>query len=98
LAPTQTGEEYGYSSIGGERSDKKKQKKGRAVSYLSKLLLILVDVQGIYVDKIVPNFYKKKLPGSAPLGASTKNSAYFVSDWTGDSHMTHYLTGKTMGF
>ena len=21
-----------------------------------------------------------------------------VSDWTGDSHLTHYLTGKTMGF
>jgi len=33
-----------------------------------------------------------------PLGASIKNSAYFVSDWTGDSHLTHYLTGKTMGF
>jgi hypothetical protein len=41
---------------------------------------------------------KKKLPGSAPSGASTKNSAYFVSDWTGKSHLTHYLTGKTMGF
>jgi hypothetical protein len=52
----------------------------------------------IYVDKIDPNFYEKKLPGSAPLGASTKNSAYFVSDWTGDSHLTHYLTGKTMSF
>jgi hypothetical protein len=57
-----------------------------------------VDVQGIYVDKKDPNFYEKKLPGSAPLGASMKNSAYVVSDWTGDSHLTHYLTGKTMGF
>jgi hypothetical protein len=57
-----------------------------------------VDVQGIYVDKKDPNFYEKILPGSAPLGASTKNSAYVVSDWTGDSHLTHYLTGKTMGF
>jgi len=35
--------------------------------------------------------------GSAPLAALTKNSAYFVSDWTGDSNLTHYLTGKTMG-
>ena len=26
----------------------------------------------IYVDKIDPNFYEKKLPGSAPLGASTR--------------------------
>jgi hypothetical protein len=61
--------------------------------------LILVDVQGIYVNKIDPNFYNNnKLPGSAPLGASTKNSAFIVSDWTGDSHLTHYLTGKTMGF
>jgi hypothetical protein len=52
----------------------------------------------IYVDKIDPDFYEKKLPGSAPLGASMKNSVYFVSDWTGDSHLTHYLTSKTMGF
>jgi len=67
--------------------------------YLPKLLLILVDVQGIYVDKIDPNVYEKSLSGSAPLGASTKNSAYFVRDWTGDSHLTHYyLTGKTIGF
>ena len=57
-----------------------------------------MDVQGIYVDKIDPNFYGKKLPGGALLGASTKNSVYFVSDWTSDSHLTHYLTGKTMGF
>ncbi len=42
-----------------------------------------MDVQDIYVDKIDPNFYEKNLPGSAPLGASTKNSAYFASDWTG---------------
>ena len=46
----------------------------------------------------IPIFTKKKLPGSAPLGASTKNSAYLVSDWASDSHLTHYLTGKTMGF
>ena len=66
---------------------------------MPKLLLILVVVQGIYADKIDPNFYENLLPGSAPLGASTKNSAYFVSDWTSDSHLTHYyLTGKTMGF
>ena len=65
---------------------------------MPKLLLILVDVQGIYVDKICPNFYEKNLPRSAPLGASMKNSEYFVSDWTSDSHLTHYLTGKTMGF
>ena len=57
-----------------------------------------MDVQVIYVDKIDPNFYGIFLPGSAPLDASTKNSAYFVNDWTGDSHLTHYLTGKTMGF
>ena len=57
-----------------------------------------MDVQGIYVDKKDPNFYEKQLPGSAPLGASTKNSAYVVSDWTGESHLTHYLNGKTMGF
>jgi hypothetical protein len=30
--------------------------------YLPKLLLILMDVQGIYVDKIDPNFYEKKYP------------------------------------
>ncbi len=65
---------------------------------MPKLLLILVDVQGIYVDKIHPNFYEKKLPRSAPLGASKKNFAYFVSDWTGDSHLTRYLTSKTLGF
>jgi hypothetical protein len=59
---------------------------------------ILVDVQGIYVNKIDSNFYEKILSGSAPLGASTKNSEYFVSDWTGDSYLTHYLTSKTMGF
>jgi hypothetical protein len=29
---------------------------------MPKLLLILVDVQGIYVDKICPNFYKKIYP------------------------------------
>ena len=53
----------------------------------------------IYVDKIDSKFYEKVLPGSAPLGASTKNSAFFVSDdWTGDSHLTNYLTSKTMGF
>jgi hypothetical protein len=52
----------------------------------------------VYVDKIDPNFYKNKLPGSAPLGLSTKNSVYNVSDWTGDSHLTHYLSSKTMGF
>ena len=46
---------------------------------------------------IDPSFYEKKLSGSDPLGASTKNSAYFVSDWTSDSHLTHYLTGNTMG-
>ena len=59
---------------------------------------ILVDVQCIYVDKIDLNFYKNCLLGSAPLGVSKKNYAYFVSDWTGDSHLTHYLTSKTMGF
>ena len=52
----------------------------------------------IYVDKIDSKFYKKVIPGSAPLGASTKNSVYFASDWTVDSHLTHYLTSKTMGF
>ncbi len=65
---------------------------------MPKLLLILVDVQGIYVDKIYPNFYEKILPRSAPLGASKKNFAYFVSDWTGDSHLTHYLTSKRWAF
>jgi hypothetical protein len=29
---------------------------------MPKLLLILVDVQGIYVDKMYPNFYKKNYP------------------------------------
>ncbi len=57
-----------------------------------------MDVQGIYVDKLDPNFYDFFLSGSAPLGASMKNSEYFVSDWTSDSHLTHYLTGKTMDF
>ena len=47
--------------------------------------------------KWIPIF-TKTITRSAPLGASTKNSAYFVSDWTGDSHLTHYLTSKTMGF
>ena len=28
----------------------------------------------------------------------TKNFAYFVSDWTGDSHLTHYLTSNMIGF
>ncbi len=56
-----------------------------------------VNVQGIYDDKIHPMF-TKKIPRSAPLGASTKNFAYFVSDWTGDSHLTHYLTSKMMSF
>ncbi len=65
---------------------------------MPKLLLILVDVQDTYVDKMYPNFYKKNLPRSAPLGVSTKNFAYFVSDWTGDSHLTHYLTSEMMGF
>ena len=31
-------------------------------------------------------------------GLTYENSAYFVSDWTGDSHLTHYFTSKTMGF
>ncbi len=65
---------------------------------MPKLLLILVDVQGTYVDKICPNFYEKNLPRSAPLGASKKNFACFVSDWTGDSHLTHFLTSKMLGF
>ena len=64
---------------------------------MPKLLLVLVDVQE-YVDKINLNFYEKKIPRSAPLGASKKNFVYFVSDdWTGDSHLTHYLTRKMMG-
>jgi hypothetical protein len=64
----------------------------------ARTLLILVDVQGIYVDKIDPNFYKNKLTWKCPVGCVNKNSAYFVSDWTGDSHLTHYFTSKTMGF
>jgi hypothetical protein len=65
---------------------------------MHKLHLILVDAQGIYVDKIYPNCYEKISPRSAPLGASKKFFVYFVSDWTGDSHLTHYLTSKMMGF
>ena len=65
-----------------------------------KLHLILVDAQGIYiyVNKIYPKKLQKNSPRSAPLGASKKNFAYFVSDWTGNSHLTHYLTSKMMGF
>ena len=48
--------------------------------------IIFVGAQDIYVNKINPKFYKKVLPRSAPLGASTKNFAYFLSDWTSDSH------------
>ena len=31
-----------------------------------------------YVNKIDLNFYKKKIPGSAPFDASTKNSAFLL--------------------
>ena len=65
---------------------------------MPKLHLILVDAQGIYVDKIYQIFYeKKKSTRSAPLGASKKNFVNFVSDWTGNSHLTNYLTSKMMG-
>ncbi len=51
-----------------------------------------------YICQIYPNFYKTKSPRSTPLGASKKNFAYFASEWAGDSHLTHYLTSKMMGF
>ena len=51
---------------------------------------------GIYVDKMDPNLYKKKTR-SAPLGVPTSIYPRFVSDWTGDSHVTH-LPSKTMDF
>ncbi len=65
---------------------------------MPKLHLILVDAQGIYVDKIYPIFYEKKITQKCLLGASKKNFACIDSDWTGDSHLTHYLTSKMMGF
>ena len=53
---------------------------------------------GIYVDKMVPNFHLKKMTRSAPSGVRTIIYPRFVSDWTGDSHLTHYLPSKTMDF
>jgi hypothetical protein len=45
---------------------------------------------------IDPNFHEKKLPGSAPSGVSTKNSAYFVSRGSGGSSPPpfFYFRGK----
>jgi hypothetical protein len=61
------------------------------------LLSVLVDVQDIYVDKINPNFYDF-FTQKCPVGCVNENFAYFVSDWTGDSHLTHYLTSILMVF
>ncbi len=52
---------------------------------------------GVCVDKMDPNFHKK-MTRSAPLGVLTMIYPRFVSDWTGDSHLTHYLPSKTMDF
>jgi hypothetical protein len=60
--------------------------------------LFLVDVQGIYANKIDPKFHTQKIPGSAPLGASTFIFMFFVSDWTRDSHLTHFLSSKRRVF
>ena len=52
---------------------------------------------GIYFDKMNPKL-KKKLTRSAPLGALTVILLGFVSDWTSDSHFTHYLSSKMKSF
>ena len=52
---------------------------------------------GIYFDKMDPNF-QKKMTRSAPLEAPMIIVLGFVSDWTSDSHLTHYLPCKTMVF
>jgi hypothetical protein len=64
---------------------------------MPELLLILVDVQGIYMLIRYIQIFTKKIYPEVPhwVRASKKNFAYFVSDWTGDSRLTHYLTSTS---
>jgi hypothetical protein len=40
----------------------------------------------LYVEKIDPHWVRQQ------------EFCIFVIDWTSETHLTHYLTGKTMGF
>ena len=44
-----------------------------------------------------PNFWKK-ITRSAPLGLLMYDISAFASDWTIDSHLTHYLPSKMLVF
>ena len=43
-------------------------------------------------------FLRNNLNQKCPVGCVNKNCAYIVSDWAGDSHLTHFLTSKMMSF